>query len=215
MYNETWGLVNKAVKSMNLQHITYKGPDADDREILSLIPENLASLLSQINGFVQYHGGFHLFGACYKPTWHSLRELWQGDSAAWRHYDSICETDVPFAEDCLGFQFFLRDGRVITLDGETGYLEELHMGLAEFFDWIAENPSENLGMQPLLQFMEDGGLCEPGELIAEYPFFCTIEAENGVHFDKVPAMERRVFLADLHRQLSDIEEGKIFDVIIK
>lgn len=200
---------------MNLDHITYKGPEIDDKEILSSLPDNIVSLLSQINGFVQYHGGFHLFGACHEPLWHSIRELWQGDSAAHKHYKEIEEADVPFAEDCLGFQFLLRKGQVISLDGQTGGIEESNMGLGQFFEWISSNPTENLGMQPLLQFMQDGNSCGPGELISEYPFFCTKEAENGVHLGKVPALERRSFLADLYKQLSSMGEGDSFDVKIR
>lgn len=200
---------------MNLDHITYKGPGIDDKEILSLLPDNLASLLREINGFVQYDGGFHLFGACHKPLWHSVRELWHGDSAAHKHYQGVEEADVPFAEDCLGFQFFLRRGQVIFLDGETGHIEELNMGLSQFFEWISTNPTENLGMEPLLQFIRDGNTCKVGELISEYPFFCTKEAENGVHLGKVPALERRALLADLHRQLSGMGEGDKFDVKVR
>lgn len=199
---------------MNLNNITYKGGEIEDEDILSLLPENHAALLRQINGFIQYHGGLHFFGAVNVPAWHSIRELWQGEHAAYRHYREITESDVPFAEDCLGFQFFLRNGGVIFLDGETGEVTELDMGLGRFFKWISADPVENLGMQPLLQFMEEGGVCEPGELIAEYPPFCTQESENGVHLGKVSAIERRQFLADIYRQLSAMAEGESFDVTI-
>lgn len=197
---------------MKLEHITYKGPEIEDEEILSLLPGNLAALLKGINGFVQYHGGFHLFGACHEPEWHSIRCLWQGHSAAFRHYEDIKDTDVPFAEDCLGFQFFLRDGNVISMDGETGEIEQTDMGLADFFEWIAKSPVENLGMQPLHQFMDEGGVCEPGELIAEYPFFCTEQAANGVTLSKVPALERRSFLVSLYGQFNALDDDQEFDV---
>ena len=200
---------------MDLKSVTFEGPEIGDEEILTVLPSNLAALLKQMNGFIQYHGGLHVFGACKSPLWHSIRELWQGESAAHRHYEGISPSDIPFAEDCLGFQFLLRDGEVVSLDGETGDVEELHLGLGGFFQWVSENPTDHLGMQPLLQFMQGGDLCQPGELLSEYPFFCTKEAENGVHLSKVSALERRAFLADIYKQLNGLEEGGKFDVNVR
>ncbi|SFM13426.1 hypothetical protein [Marinobacter zhejiangensis] len=199
---------------MDLNHITYKGPDIDDEEVLASLPDNLANLLSQINGFIQYHGGLHIYGACRAPQWHSIREAWHGEAAAHKHYESIRASDVPLGEDCLGFQFFLRDKQVIFLDGETGDVEELGLSLREFFAWVADDPVDSLGMQPLHQFMEEGNICEPGKLLAEYPFFCTKESEQGVSLSAVPCLERRQFLADLHNQLSGVQDGGKFDVTL-
>lgn len=197
---------------MDLNHITYKGPEIDDAQILDSLPENLANLLSQINGFIQYHGGLHIYGACASPDWHSLREAWHGEAAAHKHYDAISETDVPFGEDCLGFQFLLRNKKVIFLDGETGDVEDLDLSLKDFFRWVSNDPMDALGMQPLRQFIEDGNVCEPGQLLAEYPFYCTKESENGVSLNAISSLERRLFLADLHKQLKGVKEGDKFDV---
>lgn len=58
-----------------------------------------------------------------------------------------------------------------------------------------------LRLQPLIGFQQRGGALAPGELINVYPPFCTLEAGNGVEMAAVPAVERRVFLAELARQL--------------
>lgn len=197
---------------MDLNNVTYQGPEIDDEEILAELPNNLASLISQVNGFILYHGGFHLFGACKSPIWHSIRELWKGDGAAYGHYEGIADTDVPFAEDCLGYQFFLRDGQVLFLDGQTGYIEDLGMGLRGFLQWITEKPVENLGMEPLQQFMDDGNICEPGRVLSEYPFYCFDESKNGVTLSSVSSMEKRTFLADLYKQLKDVEPHSKVDI---
>lgn len=88
------------------------------------------------------------------------------------------------------------------------------MSLKRFFEWITENPVETLSMQPLIQLFDEGSICEPGELLAEYPFFCTEESEDGVQLSKVPALERRAFLVDLYKQVQGLEEGGKFEVVV-
>lgn len=88
------------------------------------------------------------------------------------------------------------------------------MNLKEFFRAVQQDPLTILGMEPLLQFKEEGHSLQPGELLAEYPFFCTQEAENGVSLSAVPAMERRFFLAKLYREMQTIPEGGTLNVEI-
>lgn len=193
---------------MKLENLTYQGPELNDPDLLDLLPESVASLLKQINGFIQFHGGFHLFGACLEPSWHSLRESWQGEHAAHRHYEQILEDDVPFGEDCLGFQYLLRDGKVIYLDAQTGAVEFLDFGLLEFFEWIEADAVENLGMQPLLQVIQEGNVPEPGQLVSEYPPFCASESEVKVSLSLVASAERRKALIDLHQGIRSLREGE-------
>ena len=61
-------------------------------------------------------------------------------------YPAITDTDVPFAEDCVGDQFLLRNRNVIKLFSETGEVEEYGFGLATFLKNASENPVEFLGM---------------------------------------------------------------------
>lgn len=193
---------------MQLEHVTWQGDEITDQEILEQLPDNLTNLLKQINGFILYQGGFHLFGATIKPEWHSIRENWSGEQAAWRHYDNIFETDVPFAEDCLGFQFFLREDLVIFLDGQTGDVQELNVGLAGFLNSIPANPLNAIGLSPLLQFMKDGHSLEPGELLAEYPFFFTKQARNGVELSKTKAAEKRKLLVHIYLKIKNSKDGE-------
>ena len=44
-------------------------------------------------------------------------------------------------------------------------------------------------MQPLLQFLDEGGTLEPGQLIHAYPPFCTVESGKGVSLRAVSALE--------------------------
>lgn len=118
---------------MNLEHITYKGPEFEEGStIISKLPENLVSLLKQINGFVQYGGGLHVRGVCKEPEWHSIESIIKGPLSLHNAYPSINESDVPFAEDCVGDQYLMRDRKIIKLFSETGEIEELGCGLASF-----------------------------------------------------------------------------------
>jgi hypothetical protein len=175
------------------------------------MPTNLAGLLRQINGFIQFHGGLHVRGACQQPAWHSLRDAWDSGSAFHRLYPEVRTEDVPFAEDCMGDQFLLRDGRVCKLAAETGEIEALDVGLGGFFEGVAADPVEFLSLHPLLQFQQDGGNLEPGQLLAAFPPFCTKESADGVSLAAITAEERRRFLANLAAQLRDVPDGDKID----
>jgi hypothetical protein len=144
---------------------TYVGPAIDDADLLAMLPEPLSSRLSQVNGFIRYGGGLHLRGACTTPAWHALRWAWFGSRAFHQLYWDVEPTDIPFAEDCMGDQFLLRHDVVLRLSAETGVLEGLEIGLAEFFSKAEESPLEFLQMHPLVQFQSEGGLTCPPSLL--------------------------------------------------
>jgi hypothetical protein len=193
---------------VNLENITYKGPAVDDEAILGDVPRSLAGMLRQINGFVQFHGGLHVRGACSAPDWHSLRAAWRGPDALHRAYNSMESSDVPFAEDCVGDQYFLRDEKVWKLSAETDEAEALNETLGAFLNRVQHDPIEQLEMQPLQQFIEheQHGLA-PGELLAAHPPFCAKQSEAGVSLSAIPALERRRFLAELAAQIRELPEG--------
>ena len=194
---------------MQLEHVTFTGPPLDDPALLELLPSNLAGLLKQINGFIQFHGGLHLRGACIEPGWHSLRNAWQGETAFWRLYTEVRQSDIPFAEDCMGDQFLLRDLVVHKLAAETGEVMSLGHGLREFFVNIAADPVEYLSLHPLLMYQQNGGQLMPGQLLVAYPPFCTKESANGVSLTAIATDEQRQFLADLAAKLRNIpKDGK-------
>jgi hypothetical protein len=192
---------------MELSGVTFTGPPIDDREILARLPAELAGLLRQLNGFIQFHGGLHVRGACQEPAWHSLRYASDGEAAFHRLYPVVRPEDVPFAEDCLGDQFLLRDGLVCKLAAETGDVEPLGMNLREFFEAVAADPVEFLSMHPLVQFQDDGHRLAPGQLLSAYPPFCTEESADGVSLAAVSADERRRFLADFAAQFRGVPDG--------
>jgi hypothetical protein len=192
---------------MKLDRVSYTGPAIDDPKLLENLPTELAELLQQTNGFIQYDGGLHVRGACHAPAWHSLRDAWLGADAFHRLYPDVTADDVPFAEDSLGDQFLLRDDIVWRLFAETGEMESLEAPLDEFLESVQKDPVEELALHPLMQFQEDGGKLPPGKLLAAYPPFCSEESADGVSLAAVPSAERRRALADLARQIRELPDG--------
>lgn len=189
---------------MELAHVTYAGPPVDDEESLAALPPALRSLLSQINGFIQYDGGLHVRGACLAPEWHSLRDAWRGDDAFHRLYPDVHPTDIPIAEDCVGDQLLIRDGLVWRLWCETGELECLDASFFELLERAEQDPVEVLSMQPLLLHLEEAEPLLPGQLLSVYPPFCTRESRRGVSTRALSALERRRWLADFAAQLRGV-----------
>lgn len=198
---------------MVLSNITYQGPEFQaDHEIESLLPDNLLSLLKQINGFIQFGGGLHVRGLCIEPDWHSLRATLFGENAIHNLYPSVDKSDIPFAQDCVADQYILRDSIVYKLYAETGELESLDFGLGSFLSAASANPIEFLGLEPLLQLQNQGQHLEPGQVIHVYPPFCTKEAKNGVSLKPVSATDALTFLGDFSKQISSVGDGEKVEV---
>ena len=181
---------------MDLQHITWTGPDIDDQSILARCPLPLQSVLTSVNGFIQFGGGLHLRGACQSPDWHALRPAWDGPRAFHSLYPAVDPGWVPFAEDCVGDQLVLANEKVLRLSAETGDIHEIAPSLPAFFESVAAEPVEALGLHPLLQHQSEAGALDPGHLLLAYPPFATKEAANGVALRAVPAVEIHAFHAD-------------------
>lgn len=194
---------------MDLSNITYQGPEYEtDQEVESLIPDNLLSLLQQLNGFIQFGGGLHVRGICKEPEWHSLRSALVGETAIHKLFPAVGPSDIPFAQDCVADQYILRDRVVYKLYSETGEIECLELGLASFLSAATTDPVEFLGLEPLLQLQNEGVSLEPGEVIGVYPPFCTEEARKGVSLKPVAVGEALMFLSDFSKKIGSVEDGE-------
>ena len=134
---------------MELPGVTWVGPPADDGEILAELPRELRSVLSAINGFVLFGGALHVRGAVREPAWHSLRNQWSGPDALADLYPAIQTNDIPFAQDCVGDQFLLRDGEVVRLVAETGEVEPLGMLLHAYPPFCSEQAAAGVSLRPV------------------------------------------------------------------
>lgn len=194
-------------RKMEIDQVTWQGPPIDDDAMLDRLPTDLRTLLTQINGFIQFSGGLHIRGASTEPDWHSLRAAWDGKNAFWRHYTTILKTDVPFGQDALGDQFFLRDSRVVRLSSESDETEDLNLPLFGFMRSAQTDPIDFLALHPLQNHLNCGGTLEPGQLLSVTPPFVVDSGENGHSYRAVSTNERVNFLAKLAEQIRDIPDG--------
>lgn len=190
-----------------MKGILYTGGELTDLVSFARLPSYLQTFLREQNGVVAYFGGLHIRGCVTEPSWHSLTAVWQGESAFWRTYDTVVETDIPFAEDCVGNQFLLRGDAVLFLDTETGELADLEVDFKHFLFGAEKFPLDALGMQPLRTFQQGGGVLRPGELLSLHPPVCI--ATTGKSTSKaVPAAARLTWLADFYRQIKNLPDGQ-------
>jgi hypothetical protein len=197
---------------MRFADITYTGPPIDDLELLAELPTPLADLLRHTNGLIAFRGGLHLRGACTEPAWHSLRAAWRGPDSFAARYPAIRPSDIPFAQDCVGDQFLLREGQVFRLETESGEIEPFDAAFTEFLEAACADTIGYLLLQPLLQFEAEGGRLEPGQLLSVWPPFCAVESADGVSLSAISATERLGFLADLATQLAGMPAGTRFRI---
>jgi hypothetical protein len=192
---------------MEQSNRTFNGAEITDTDILNRLPESYRRLLKNENGFILFDGGLHVRGAVLSPEWHSLRKVWFDDLALHGLFPAITETDVPFAQDCLGNQFVLRSGLVHKLDAETGTLGNLQMDLEAFLNCARENPVEFLSLQPLQQFQFEGGELKPGQLLSVYPPFIFEESTKSVSLRAISMFDRIRFLSDFASQVVALAKG--------
>ena len=193
---------------MTPENVSFANCALSDPVLLADLPSELRTLLTEVNGFIAYGGGLHVRAACLDPAWHSLRDAWKGPRAYWRFYRSLTADDIPFAQDCVGDQFFLRDSRVHLLRAEIDDVEELGCTLDQFLDQATADPEELLSYGPLTKYLADGGILAPGQLLHAHPPFCMRETSlDNVSLRAVPAEELRGYHFDLAAHLRDVPDG--------
>ena len=189
--------------------IIYTGPVADDRQALESLPDELFDFLSETNGLVAFEGGLHIRGACTEPAWHALETVWWGSHALHKLYPkTVTPDDIPFAQDCVGDQFLLRDDKVIHLFGETGEVEPLNLAVTEFIEKAKSDPMDFLSLHPLRKFIREGRHLMPGKLLHVFPPYIAQDEEGkDVRITTAPALEVLQYLADLARQVQEAGPG--------
>lgn len=192
---------------MNFAESAYLGPNEYDFNVLNRLPKELSVLLLRNNGLILYQGGFHLRGACVTPDWHSLGKVWAGDFALHKLFHKVEESDIPFAQDCFGNQFILRDDAVYRLISEEGRLVNLDTDLQTFFVRSQDDPENFLSLDLWFRFQKGGGRLPPGQLLNVYPPLCTQESTQGVSITPVPMFERIIFLSKLANFIASLPEG--------
>ena len=96
-----------------------------------------------------------------------------------RLYHEVAISDVPFAQDCVGDQYILRDDEVWRLHAETGELENAGSGLFAFVEAAVADLMNVLEPHPLIAWERNGNKMKPGELLLAYPPYCVSESSGG------------------------------------
>lgn len=192
---------------MTLQGVTYQGPKLETPEPLEGLPDALFEILWQVNGFVAYAGGLHVRGVVDQPEWHSLEHYRSGEMALHQLFSGIEETDLPFGQDFLGNQFFLRGDDVWKLRADTGEIQSMRVDLPHFLEAARKDPVEYLELHLLAQFSESVGLLEPGSLVHTIPPLCMSREQNKLALKPAPVANTISFLAHFARQIEDVPEG--------
>ncbi|TGE08547.1 SMI1/KNR4 family protein [Hymenobacter fodinae] len=191
-----------------MKGILFTGGELTDLVSFARLPSYLQTFLREQNGVVAYFGGLHIRGCVAEPSWHSLAEVWQGENAFWRTYDTVLETDIPFAQDCVGNQFLLRGDAVLFLDTETGELADLEVDFKHFLFGAEKFPLDALGMEPLRAFQQRGGVLQPGQLLSLFPPLCIETAQQKPRVQPQTVAARLAWLADLYRQIKNLPDGQ-------
>ena len=189
------------------KHVSWSGPSLDDIEILPRLPRAYTNFLASHNGFIAFGGGLHVRGAVTAPQWHSVRAALEGPDALHTLFEAITDSDVPFAQDALGDQYILRDDGVWRLEGEVGTLAPLELDLNGFLQAASKDPVEFLGLQPLLNFQEQGGALAPGQLLSVYPPFVIATESPQRSYRAVAASDLVRMLAQFVRETRELPDG--------
>jgi len=197
---------------MEFEGVLLKGGEITDMETFESLPEDLKEFYSQTNGLVAFQGGLTIRGCVTEPTWFSLAEACNGEFAVSEVYENVDETDIPFAFDCCGDQYFLRDGIVFRLCGENGEIESYDIDIWEFIESAIAEPEDYLDLQPLHDFMNDGGKLKPGEMLHIYPPFMVEESLDGVYILPAPIRKQMDFLRNFYLQIKDLEDTTSLDI---
>lgn len=185
---------------MEFKGVTYlENQDITDEETFECLPEDLANFYENVNGIIAFQGGLQIRGCVHEPRWNSLYEAWKGEHALYKTYTALHEDDIPFAQDCMGDQYFLRDEMVWILQSETGEVYDLEVDFIDFIEEAIEDPVEFLSLHPLVQYLSEDGSLKPGQLLSCLPPICEEVAEDVEYTMKpVPAEERMTWLSSYY-----------------
>ncbi|GAB2951847.1 hypothetical protein GCM10027048_16060 [Hymenobacter coalescens] len=193
-----------------MQDITYIGEPVSDSATFKLLPFDMQAFMLQNNGLIAYFGGIHIRGCCQEPAWHSIKEAWQGENAFWRTYRNMKHSDLPFGQDAVGNQFFLRRGQVWFMDTETGEVQSLNVDFRRFIEGVERFPQQALDLSVVGTFLQltNGGHLEPGELLAVYPPSCIKTEGEEFNLTRMPTETRLHSLANLYEQIIRLKPGQ-------
>ncbi len=186
---------------MEFKGITFLCEDPIDEQLLERLPGDLQDFYRSSNGLVAFNGGLQVRSCTTTHAWHSLGLYWQGENALHKVYPNLLISDIPFAQDCVGDQFFLRDDMVWLLSTETGEVIEMEVDLDEFLETSIEDPVDYLAMEPLVSYLDLHGALEAGHLVHVVPgLSLDLPEDTTYHLDSLPVQARLDWLENFFKE---------------
>ncbi len=195
---------NNNLHSMEFKGVTFRGESPVDDGLAARLPEELQDFYRGSNGIIAYNGGLQIRSCTNDSHWNSLGYYWLGEGALHAHYPNLLSSDIPFGQDCVGDQFFLRDESVWLLSAETGDVIDMEASLFEFFDNCIEDPVEYLAMEPLVHHLDMEGALAPGMLVHVVPALSLeLPEDTPYHIDSLRVDERLSWLLECFQSQGD------------
>lgn len=168
--------------------------------------DELARLLSAMNGFFAYNAGVQVYragdeGAGYDVlNWNST-QLWKS------HYDGLADDFFCFGQDVLGTQFAVYQDQVVAFDPEDATHKVIGPTLADWAAWLAEDQDVNATNGLAHAWQKANGALAPNERLLPKQLIIlggAVAFENLAVSDAAKAMRVRGPIA---KQIHDAPDG--------
>ena len=173
---------------------------------LGKLGEELASVLSRVNGFYAFESALHVRASGLVPNEPNLQE-WNADDLWRKRYGAMGAGHFFFGEDLFGGQFSIKDNQVFTFDPETGDAALFSSNLEEWADRVLLDHDVVTGFPLAHEWqLRHGSLPVGTRLVPKRPFVFGGEfsVENLYALDAVEAMRYR---ADIALQIQNLPES--------
>ena len=197
---------------MKFKEVTYHNTEITDKGTYKRLPSELKEFYSEYNGLVICNGGLQFKGCVNEPKWISLRDVWTGLLSLHNTYKDLLESDIPFAQDCFGDQYLLRDGSVIRLSSESGDIDNLDLTFKQFIDEVIKRPTEFLALESFNDLNEMDIKLKEGQLMNVFPPFM-FNCDGDRSFKPVPAEEQISFLKSIYSQTKNLPDGQSIKIV--
>lgn len=169
--------------------------------------EELAELLSTINGFFAFDTGVHIFYAGGEGIGPEL-SYWNAADTWKDAFEGLADNYFCFGQDVLGMQYAIKHGsEVVRFDPETARSSHIGDSLEDWAAWLLDKPTINGTATLAKAWQERQGPLEPNQRLLPLRFFelgGEVSFDNLVVKDAAEAMRARGPIAT---QLHDLPPG--------
>ena len=115
-------------------------------------------------------------------------------------FSTININDIPFAQDCFGDQYIIRNNKLGRVLAEIDEFQDLKIDFYEFLHQVTSNVYEFLAIENISQFN-----LQPNQLINAFPPFC-MDIKQRI-LKPIDLTERITFLSEFSKQIKNLPDG--------